>query len=149
LWGLYWQQAIYLKQKTMTPSDTIHCTNPGHCKNHPVVQVIDMPIIADTVAAIEANTVAVDIVSPIVNKVIHKSIDTIRPADVSLISEYTYSPVIIHQVRNQPEIKQPMNFDLLINSLLFSFMLVLSAKYVLTCGPCWASLFRELKQELS
>ena len=113
------------------------------------MQVIEMPIIADTVAAIEANTVAVDIVSPIVNKVIHKSIDTIRPADVSLISEYTYSPVIIHQVRNQPEIKQPMNFDLLINSLLFSFMLVLSAKYVLTCGPCWASLFRELKQELS
>ena len=108
-----------------------------------------MPIIADTVAAIEADSVAVDIVAPIVNKVIHTSIDTIRPADVSLISESTYSPVIIHQVRNQPEIEQPMNFDLLINSLLFSFMLVLSVKYVLTCGPSWASLFRELKQELS
>jgi hypothetical protein len=133
----------------MTPIDTIQCTNPGHCKNHPVVQVSDVPIIADTVATIEVDSAAVDIVAPIVNKVVHTSIDTIRPADVSLISESTYSPVIIHQVRNQPEIEQPMNFDLLINSLLFSFMLVLSAKYVLTCGPSWASLFRELKQELS
>jgi hypothetical protein len=133
----------------MTPIDTIQCTNPGHCKNHPVVQVSDLPIIADTVATIEMDSVAVDIVAPIVNKVVHKSIDTIRPADVSLISESTYSPVIIHQVRNQPEIEQPMNFDLLINSILFSFMLALSAKYVLTCGPSWASLFKELKQEFS
>ena len=133
----------------MTPIDTIQCTNPGHCKNHPVVQVSDVPIIADTVATIEVDSAAVDIVAPIVNKVVHISIDTIRPADVSLISESTYSPVIIHEVRNQPEIEQPMNFDLLINSILFSFMLGLSAKYVLTCGPSWATLFRELKQELS
>jgi hypothetical protein len=133
----------------MIPTDTIQCTNPGHCKNHPVVQVIEMPIIADSVSVVKEKMEIVDIVNPVVNKVIHTSIDTIRPDDVSLISESTYSPVIIHQVRNQPEIEQPMNFDLLINSLLFSFMLVLSAKYVLTCGPSWASLFRELKQELS
>lgn len=133
----------------MTPIDTIQCTNPGHCKNHPVVQVSDVPIIADTVATIEVDSAVVDIVAPIVNKVVHTSIDTIRPADVSLISESTYSPVIIHEVRNKPEIEQPMNFDLLINSILFSFMLALSAKYVLTCGPSWASLFRELKQEMS
>jgi hypothetical protein len=133
----------------MTPIDTIQCTNPGHCKNHPIVQVSDVPIIADTVATIKVHSAAVDIVAPIVNKVVHTSIDTIRPADVSLISESTYSPVIIHEVRNKPEIEQPMNFDLLINSILFSFMLALSAKYVLTCGPSWASLFRELKQEFS
>jgi hypothetical protein len=133
----------------MTPIDTIQCTNPGHCKNHPIVQVSDVPIIADTVATIKVHSAAVDIVAPIVNKVVHTSIDTIRPADVSLISESTYSPVIIHQVRNKPEIEQPMNFDLLINSILFSFMLALSVKYVLTCGPSWASLFRELKQEFS
>ena len=108
-----------------------------------------MPIIADSVSVVKEKMEIVDIVNPVVNKVVNTPIDTIRPADVSLISKSTYSPVIIHQVRNQPEIKQPMNFDLLINSLLFSFMLVLSAKYVLTCGPCWASLFRELKQELS
>ncbi len=149
MWGLYWQQAIYLKQKTMTPSDTIHCTNPGHCKNHPLPPIADMPIIADSVNVVKEKMEIVDIVNPVVNKVVNTPIDTIRPADVSLISKSTYSPVIIHQVRNQPEIKQPMNFDLLINSLLFSFMLVLSVKYVLTCGPSWASLFRELRQELS
>ena len=133
----------------MTPIDTIQCTNPGHCKNHPVVKIIEAPAIADTVATIKVDSAAVDIVKPIVNKVVHTSIDTIRPADVSLLSESTYSPVIIHQVRNQKEIEQPMNYDLLTNAILFSFMLGLSAKYVLTCGPSWATLFRELKQELS
>lgn len=133
----------------MTPIDTIQCTNPGHCKNHPVAKIIEAPAIADTVATIKVDSAAVDIVAPIVNKVVHTSIDTIRPADVSLLSESTYSPVIIHEVRKHREIEQPMNYDILTNAILFSFMLGLSAKYVLTCGPSWATLFRELKQELS
>lgn len=133
----------------MTPIDTLQCTNPGHCKNHPVIKPIDVPVITDTVGTIDVDTTAVNIAPPIVNKLIHTSIDTIRPADVSLIKHSTYSPVIIHEVRKQPEMKEPMQYDVLINAVLFTFMVGLSAKYLLTCGPSWASLFKELKQELS
>ncbi len=69
--------------------------------------------------------------------------------DVSLLSESTYHTFKIHEVRNQPDIEQPMNIDLLCNSLTFTFMLAVAAKYAVTCAPSWVQLFNELKQELS
>jgi hypothetical protein len=107
--------------------------------------------VAKVVAKVDTahiDTVPMVDVAP-VKKIIHYASDSIQPVDVSLLSESTYHTIKIHQVRNQPEIEEPMNIDLLCNSLTFAFMLAVAAKYAITCGPSWASLFNELRQELS
>lgn len=134
----------------MIPTDTIQCNNPGHCLNHPVkpiVEVVPTVLHQDTIAA-DTLTIDVSDVLPI-KKIIDLPADSIQPVDVSLLSESTYHTIKIHQVRNQPEIEQPMNIDLLCNSITFTFMLAVAAKYAITCAPSWAQLFNELKQELS
>jgi hypothetical protein len=84
-----------------------------------------------------------------IKKIIHYSADSIQPVDVSLLSESTYHTFKIHEVRNQPEIEEPMNIDLLCNSVVFTFMLALTAKYAIASAPSWINMFMELKQELS
>jgi hypothetical protein len=134
----------------MTPTDTIQCNNPGHCPNHPVrpvVEVVPTVIHQDTIAA---DTLPIEVAEVMpVKKIINYSADSIQPVDVSLLSESTYHTFKIHEVRNQPDIEQPMNIDLLCNSLTFTFMLAVAAKYAVTCAPSWVQLFNELKQELS
>lgn len=134
----------------MIPTDTIQCNNPGHCLNHPVkpiVEVVPTVLHQDTIAA---DTLTIDVADVLpIKKIIDLPADSIQPVDVSLLSESTYHTIKIHQVRNQPEIEQPMNIDLLCNSLTFTFMLAVAAKYAITCAPSWAQLFNELKQELS
>lgn len=134
----------------MIPTDTIQCNNPGHCLNHPVkpiVEVVPTVLHQDTIAA---DTLPIDVADVLpIKKIINLPADSIQPVDVSLLSESTYHTIKIHQVRNQPEIEQPMNIDLLCNSLTFTFMLAVAAKYAITCAPSWGQLFHELKQELS
>lgn len=146
----WWQQATSLKPTAMIPTDTIQCNNPGHCLNHPVkpiVEVVPTVLHQDTIAA---DTLTIDVADVLpIKKIIDLPADSIQPVDVSLLSESTYHTIKIHQVRNQPEIEQPMNIDLLCNSLTFTFMLAVAAKYAITCAPSWAQLFNELKQELS
>ncbi len=145
----WWQQATSLKPTAMIPIDTIYCASPGHCPNHP--NRPNTKIVAKVVAKVDTahiDTVPMVDVAP-VKKIIHYASDSIQPVDVSLLSESTYHTIKIHQVRNQPEIEEPMNIDLLCNSLTFAFMLAVAAKYAITCGPSWASLFNELRQELS
>ena len=134
----------------MIPTDTIQCNNPGHCPNHPVrliVEVVPTVIHQDTIAA---DTLPIEMAEVMpVKKIFHMPADSIQPVDVSLLSESTYHTFEIHEVRNQPDIEQPMNIDLLCNSLVFTFMLALTAKYAIASAPSWANLFNELKQELS
>ena len=134
----------------MTPTDTIQCNNPGHCPNHPVkpiVEVVPTVIHQDTIAA---DTLPIEVAEVMpVKKIFHMPADSIQPVDVSLLSESTYHTFEIHEVRNQPDIEQPMNIDLLCNSITFTFMLAVAAKYAVTCAPSWVQLFHELKQELS
>jgi len=134
----------------MIPNDTIHCKNPGHCPNHPVVKVaaqVPMELYQDTIATDTIPIIVAEIVP--LKKIIHLAADSIQPVDVSLLSESTYHIPKINQVRIEPDIEQPMNIDLLCNSLVFTFMLALTAKYAIASAPSWANLFNELKQELS
>ena len=126
----------------MLPNDTtVICTNPGHCKNHPVktllsdLDTLKMDIKTETVKEVAVNKM--------------QAIDTIKPCNVSLLTEQTYTPVIIHEVRKAPEMEKPMQYDLLINAALFTFMLGLTAKYVLTCSGAWANLFNDLRKEIA
>ena len=136
---------------------TVICTNPGHCKNHPV-----KALLSDLNTQIEAkdsstqisalDTLKMDnktetVKEVVVNKM--QAIDTIKPCNVSLLSEQTYTPVIIHKVRKSPEMEQPMQYDLLINAALFTFMLGLTAKYMLTCSGAWLNLFEDLRKEIA
>lgn len=133
----------------MTPIDTIYCTSPGNCPNHPNrPNTKAVPKVVAKVDTAHIDTLPMVDVAP-VKKIIHYASDSIKPVDVSLLSESTYHTIKIHEVRKQPEIEEPMNIDLLCNSITFAFMLAVAAKYAITCGPSWASLFNELKQELS
>ena len=134
----------------MIPTDTIQCNNPGHCLNHPVKPIVEVVPTVMHQDPIAADTLPIDVADVLpIKKIIDLPADSIQPVDVSLLSESTYHTIKIHQVRNQPEIEQPMNIDLLCNSLTFTFMLAVAAKYAITCAPSWAQLFNELKQELS
>lgn len=134
----------------MIPIDTIYCASPGHCPNHPNrpnTKIVAKVIHQDTIAA---DTLPIEVAKVMpVKKIIHYASDSIQPVDVSLLSQSTYHTIKIHEVRKQPEIEEPMNIDLLCNSITFAFMLAVAAKYAITCGPSWASLFNELRQELS
>ena len=75
--------------------------------------------------------------------------DTILPCDVSLYPAPTLYIAKTHNVRNQADIEMPMNYDILLNGVVFGFTLWMSAKYVLNSVPHWANLISELKQEMS
>lgn len=72
--------------------------------------------------------------------------DTIQPCDVSLFTVGTYYVPKSIPVRKAAETESPMNYDILANGVVFTFMLLLTAKYVVACLPAWRSLISDLKQ---
>ena len=72
--------------------------------------------------------------------------DTIQPCDVSLFEAGTYYVPKSIPVRKAAEMETPMNYDILANGVVFTFMLLLTAKYVVSCLPAWRSLISDLKQ---
>ena len=70
--------------------------------------------------------------------------DTIQPCDVSLFTVGTYYVPKPLPVRRE-ETESPMNYDILANGVVFTFMLLLSAKYIVTCIPAWRSLISDLR----
>jgi len=71
--------------------------------------------------------------------------DTIQPCDVSLLAAPTYYTAKTQPVRNTQDLETPMNYDILLNGVVFSFTLWLSAKYLMTCGAAWRSLIADLR----
>jgi hypothetical protein len=71
--------------------------------------------------------------------------DTIQPCDVSLLVEPTYYTAKTYPVRKPQELETPMNYDILLNGVVFSFTLWLSAKYLMTCGAAWRALISDLR----
>jgi hypothetical protein len=71
--------------------------------------------------------------------------DTIQPCDVSLLAEPTYYTAKTYPVRKPQELETPMNYDILLNGVVFSFTLWLSAKYLMGCGAAWRSLITDLR----
>ena len=71
--------------------------------------------------------------------------DTIQPCDVSLLAAPTYYTVKPQPVRNTKDLEMPMNYDILLNGIVFSFTLWMSAKYLMTCGAAWRSLIADLR----
>jgi hypothetical protein len=52
-------------------------------------------------------------------------------------------------VRNTQDLEMPMNYDILLNGIVFSFTLWMSAKYLMTCGAAWSNLLQDLRKELA
>lgn len=71
--------------------------------------------------------------------------DTIQPCDVSLLAAPTYYTAKTQPVRNTQDLETPMNYDILLNGVVFSFTLWLSAKYLMGCGAAWRSLINDLR----
>jgi hypothetical protein len=70
--------------------------------------------------------------------------DTIQPCDVSLFTVGTYYvPKPLPVKRTETEL--PMNYDILANGVVFTFMLLLSAKYAVTSMSAWRSLISDLR----
>ncbi len=136
----------------MLANDSIRCKNPGHCPNHPVKheppQALELHIDTAQATEVSIDTVEAFVEQPKKVKVL-TAFDTISVNNVSLFHEPTYTPVLIHNVSKKPEIVEPMQYDILINAGLFTFMLGLTAKYVVSCGGAWLNLFNELKKEIA
>jgi hypothetical protein len=71
--------------------------------------------------------------------------DTIQPCDLSLYPQPTAYTLKSQPVRNAQDFETPMNYDILLNGVVFSFTLWLSAKYLIGCGAAWRSLFTDLR----
>jgi hypothetical protein len=130
------------------------CSAVGHCKNHPIKFVLvnenEVNSVLDTTVTVQnIDTLQHIAEMPIVvvkqEKVIN-SFDTIQPCDVSLLDNGTYYTPKTNLVRTSQEMESPMNYDLLANSIVFAFAILLTAKYAISCIPAWRSLFSELKQ---
>jgi hypothetical protein len=78
-------------------------------------------------------------------EIVLTSFDSIQPCDVSLLVEPTYYTAKTYPVRKPQELETPMNYDILLNGVVFSFTLWLSAKYLMTCGAAWRSLITDLR----
>jgi hypothetical protein len=134
-----------------TPNDSVKCSNPGHCKNHPILKHISdttelQGICIDTV---RSGDTAINIVQKEVLIKVDAVSNLKRNQDtVSLIEPETYVPVTVHIVRNQPIQQEPMTFDLPINYFLFALATVMTVRYVTTCSASWANLIKDLKHEL-
>jgi hypothetical protein len=130
------------------------CSAVGHCKNHPVKFVLvnenEQVSYSDTVETVEVKDTVESIVEVPIIKVSKQkmitSFDTIHPCDVSLLDNGTYYTPKKTLVRTSQEMESPMNYDLLANSIVFTFAILLTAKYAVSCIPAWRSLFSELKQ---
>ena len=79
----------------------------------------------------------------------HTAFDTIQPCDVSLLAAPTYYTAKPQPVRNTQDLEMPMNYDILLNGIVFSFTLWMSAKYLMTCGAAWSNLLQDLRKELA
>jgi hypothetical protein len=71
--------------------------------------------------------------------------DTIQPCDVSLFEAGTYYVPKTYPVRKPQEMETPMNYDILANGVVFTFMLLLTAKYAVTSMSAWRSLISDLR----
>ena len=71
--------------------------------------------------------------------------DTIQPCDVSLLAAPTYYTAKTQPVRKTQDLETPMNYDILLNGVVFSFTLWMSAKYLMGCGAAWRSLITDLR----
>jgi hypothetical protein len=71
--------------------------------------------------------------------------DTIQPCDLSIYPQPTAYTLKSQPVRNTQNLETPMNYDILLNGVVFSFTLWLSAKYLIGCGSAWRSLFTDLR----
>jgi hypothetical protein len=78
-------------------------------------------------------------------EIVLTAFDTIQPCDVSLLAAPTYYTAKTQPVRNTQDFEPPMNYDILLNGVVFSFTLWLSAKYLIGCGAAWRSLFTDLR----
>ncbi len=74
--------------------------------------------------------------------------DTIQPCDLSIYPQPTAYILKPQPVRNTQDIEEPMNYDILLNGVVFSFALWMSAKYLMGCGAAWSNLFNDLRSEL-
>lgn len=78
-------------------------------------------------------------------EVVLTAFDTISPCDLSLYPQPTAYTLKTQPVRNTQDFETPMNYDILLNGVVFSFTLWLSAKYLIGCGAAWRSLFTDLR----
>jgi hypothetical protein len=78
-------------------------------------------------------------------EIVLTAFDTIQPCDVSLLAAPTYYRAKPQPVRNTQDLEMPMNYDILLNGVVFSFTLWLSAKYLMGCGAAWRSLIADLR----
>jgi hypothetical protein len=78
-------------------------------------------------------------------EIVLTAFDTIQPCDVSLLAEPTYYTAKTYPVRKPQDFETPMNYDILLNGVVFSFTLWLSAKYLMGCGAAWRSLITDLR----
>jgi hypothetical protein len=78
-------------------------------------------------------------------EIVLTAFDTIQPCDVSLLAAPTYYTAKPQPVRNTQDLEMPMNYDILLNGVVFSFTLWLSAKYLMGCGAAWRSLIADLR----
>jgi hypothetical protein len=78
-------------------------------------------------------------------EIVLTAFDSIQPCDVSLLAEPTYYTAKTYPVRKPQDFETPMNYDILLNGVVFSFTLWLSAKYLMTCGAAWRALISDLR----
>jgi hypothetical protein len=78
-------------------------------------------------------------------EIVLTAFDTIQPCDVSLLAAPTYYTAKSQPVRKPQELETPMNYDILLNGVVFSFTLWMSAKYLMGCGAAWRSLINDLR----
>jgi hypothetical protein len=78
-------------------------------------------------------------------EVVLTAFDTLTPCDLSLYPQPTAYTLKTQPVRNTQDFEPPMNYDILLNGVVFSFTLWLSAKYLIGCGAAWRSLFTDLR----
>ena len=78
-------------------------------------------------------------------EIVLTAFDSIQPCDVSLLAEPTYYTAKTYPVRKPQELETPMNYDILLNGVVFSFTLWFSAKYLMTCGAAWRAFISDLR----
>lgn len=78
-------------------------------------------------------------------EIVLTAFDTIQPCDVSLLAAPTYYTAKTYPVRKPQDLETPMNYDILLNGVVFSFTLWMSAKYLMGCGAAWRSLINDLR----
>jgi hypothetical protein len=78
-------------------------------------------------------------------EIVLTAFDTLQPCDVSLLAAPTYYTAKSQPVRKPQDLEMPMNYDILLNGVVFSFTLWMSAKYLMGCGAAWRSLITDLR----